>query len=859
MPVSSGGILTGIVKSPTRNSHCSTKAMNPGAPSNSGQATSSGHHHSSSSSSSLSPAACLALVQHALEQSRREARSVNSDQHPGVTIDLSHQRIANIPPDVIALIKDDIERLALAHNRLTGFSDAFSQLSRLRYLNLRSNLMREFPISLSKLSSLEILDISRNQLVSLPEDFGMLMNLKVLSMSKNMIEHLPTYIGRMQDLKILKIDHNPIAFPSRDVLELAGEGEDFRDTRLELIKRYLRNAENKGTEDTESGSSDEGDTDYSHLTVKPMPATSSVSQTPVSRPPPLPSRSQQRFLNLQRGGRVDMVPPLPSPSLSGPSQASNKLGTVDEIKPTKHHHVRGYSHDSIIETQHRVMAHEAANEQISVSRSPTDPDRPTAGHYFRRLSSLPEQKRSSMSTARVAESARGILYSLSQSHTAISIFITNSGERSKHAPLERVLFNANNQIGNLVRALESFDAKGDETAVDPVLAACSSCLGAFRHVMSLLQSSLREISSESDIRLTRTLLLMVYGTFVELQNSWAALRPILPVPPANLHSQSTSYFPRQICPPGPNMRLKSGPPGSMSLPPGVATAQGIPPPLPTPKSPDASFQMPQTPSIASSLYMTESGIPESDEPLFENVNAATSAALTTLPQITDAIIKMGMAQSLPPNTMLKMKELDILCGNSRDVARRLKLRLDYIRDHLKDNNVIERRKFWDDTNLFIKSIIDIAEICKLLKSEHPFPSQVTNNISAVIRNTKSLSILNSVSSFRQFKDEHHNMLANQNGSSLTPFYQPLNQQFISSTPLSAALGAAAQATIPTHPSIIMNPLGLSGFDSRTETMLSSRTMTSTSMNAGFAGGIAGPMSPTKEIKPPILRYASSAQ
>ncbi|KAF8430194.1 RAM signaling pathway protein-domain-containing protein [Tirmania nivea] len=727
--------------------------MNLGALNNSGQATPSGHHQSSSSSPSLSPAACLALVQHALEQSRREARSANSDQHPGITIDLSHQKIANIPPDVIVLIKDDIERLALAHNRLTGFSDAFSQLSRLRYLNLRSNLMREFPISLCKLSSLEILDISRNQLVSLPEDIGMLMNLKVLSLSKNMIEHLPTYIGRMQDLKILKIDHNPIAFPARDVLELAGEGEDFRDTRLELIKRYLQNAENKGTEDTESGSSDEGDTDYSHLTVKPIPSTSSVSQGPVSRPPPIPSRSQQRFLNLQRGGRVDMVPPLPSPSLSGPSQASNstpnqhstaqsshersrsnsestmlnarankrmamyskkdKLGTVDEIKTTKHHHVRGFSHDSIIETQHRAMAHEAANEQISVSRSPTDPDRPTAGHYFRRLSSLPEQKRSSMSTARVAESARGILYSLSQSHTAISIFITNSGERSKHAPLERVLFNANNQIGNLVRALESFDAKGDETAVDPVLAACNSCLGAFRHVMSLLQSSLREISSESDIRLTRTLLLMVYGTFVELQNSWAALRPILPVPPANLHSQSTSSFPRQNCPQGPSMRLKSGPPGPMPLTSGIAAAQGIPPPLPTPKSPDASFQMPPTPSIASSLYMTESGIPESDEPLFENVYAATSAALSTLPQITDAIIKMGMAQSLPPNTMLKMKELDVLCGNTRDVARRLKLRLDYIRDHIRDSNMIERRKFWDDTNLFIKILQKYANYLSL--------------------------------------------------------------------------------------------------------------------------------------------------
>ena len=488
--------------------------------------------------------------------------------------------------------------------------------------------------------------------------------------------------------------------------------------------------------------SDEGDTDYSQLTVKPN--SPGITQSPLPRPP-IPSRSQQRFLAQQRIGRADLVLPLPSPSLPGASQANSipgsvstqptpgqsshersrsnsestmsnaratkrmgtvyvhqkkhKLGTVDEIKSAKHHHVRGYSHDSIIETQHR---HETTSEQIPVSRSPTDPDKPTAGRYFRRLSSLPEQKRSSMSTARVAEGARGILYSLSQSHSAISIFLTNSGERSKHAPLERVLFNANNQIGNLVRALETYDSKGDETAVDPVLTACSSCVGAFRHAMSLLQSTLREISSESDIRLTRTLLLMIYGVFVELQNSWASLRPILPIPPASLQSQSNSYFPRQATSQGSNLRLKSGPAGSLSLPISTSTSQGIPPPLPTPKSPDAIFQVPPTPSIASCLYVNEAGIPESDEPLFDNVNAATLAALSTLPQITDAIIKMGMAKSLPPNTMLKMKELDILCGNTRDVARRLKSRLDVIRDHNRDNNVVERRKFWDDTNIFIK-------------------------------------------------------------------------------------------------------------------------------------------------------------
>lgn len=73
-------------------------------------------------------------------------------------------------------------------------------------------------------------------------------------MSKNSITELPTYIGDMTELKILKIDQNPIRFPPRDVLDLAGEGEDFRDTRLDIIKRYLRNAESDNTRGMESDS-----------------------------------------------------------------------------------------------------------------------------------------------------------------------------------------------------------------------------------------------------------------------------------------------------------------------------------------------------------------------------------------------------------------------------------------------------------------------------------------------------------------------------------------------------------------------------------------------------------------------------
>lgn len=38
-------------------------------------------------------------------------------------------------------------RLALAHNQITDFPAEFSSLSRIRYLNLRSNCIREFPLA----------------------------------------------------------------------------------------------------------------------------------------------------------------------------------------------------------------------------------------------------------------------------------------------------------------------------------------------------------------------------------------------------------------------------------------------------------------------------------------------------------------------------------------------------------------------------------------------------------------------------------------------------------------------------------------------------------------------------------------
>jgi hypothetical protein len=64
---------------------------------------------------------CTALVTNALKEAREKTRELLSKNgaspgetsllKAGVTLDLSHHKIANIPVEVIELIKDEIERL----------------------------------------------------------------------------------------------------------------------------------------------------------------------------------------------------------------------------------------------------------------------------------------------------------------------------------------------------------------------------------------------------------------------------------------------------------------------------------------------------------------------------------------------------------------------------------------------------------------------------------------------------------------------------------------------------------------------------------------------------------------------------
>lgn len=62
------------------------------------------------------------------------------------TLDLSHQRIADLTQPVVEELAEYVERLALGYNYLPVLPNHFALLGEsLRYLNLRGNHMEIFP------------------------------------------------------------------------------------------------------------------------------------------------------------------------------------------------------------------------------------------------------------------------------------------------------------------------------------------------------------------------------------------------------------------------------------------------------------------------------------------------------------------------------------------------------------------------------------------------------------------------------------------------------------------------------------------------------------------------------------------
>jgi len=154
--------------------------------------------------------------------------------------------------------------------------------------------------------------------------------------------------------------------------------------------------------------------------------------------------------------------------------------------------------------------------------------------YFRRLSTLPVSSISKAippSLLKFVDAIRGVLFALSQLHTALRQYLLFAVHERIAAVFKRFMEPAGTYMTNLINALDRFDSMSRRHtppvhAIRGVVDATKESVAVFAKVVAVLRLQTPALKG-SDVRYTRTLLLMIYGSMAEVACSWKSISPYL--------------------------------------------------------------------------------------------------------------------------------------------------------------------------------------------------------------------------------------------------------------------------------------------------------------------------------------------
>ncbi|KAK5127644.1 hypothetical protein LTR85_006985 [Meristemomyces frigidus] len=496
------------------------------------------------------------------------------ESQTGATLDLSHKNIQALPVEVIVLIKDRVERLALSHNPQIAVPSQIVQCDRLRYLNIRWNQLKHFPHAVLQLSSLEILDISKNRIVSIPEEIKNMTSLKFLAIARNKVTRLPLALGEMASLSKLKFDENPIVFPPPEALKpvqnhVASSIESEKDV-CQQVKRFLKAA---SLREKLRAHSEEDLSESNVETPRPPKRTMTTGRFPIrpsisgienvddlklrspNAPPPIPQRSHARNLSsnapvVRRPGIAPLLTDgndisrsrsetvsstssirsrrqgfVPSKTRLDPGTVSElggapsvRLSQASTIRPS---HTRGNSSAS---TLNGFLTASSGGETSSGAVSPVDGLISRYGSV-RRLSSLPENRNSKVQTSDATRAAKRLLFSLFQLHGPMGEVARalNYGT-PRRSTLERQLFSANAHVEELDRLLNKLDSnlednsKREDQSLKSIVLTSVAAMKAYGYVIKELRHHTQKAISLTDAVYVRCLMSQIYMTMVESRN-----------------------------------------------------------------------------------------------------------------------------------------------------------------------------------------------------------------------------------------------------------------------------------------------------------------------------------------------------
>ena len=154
--------------------------------------------------------------------------------------------------------------------------------------------------------------------------------------------------------------------------------------------------------------------------------------------------------------------------------------------------------------------------------------------YFRRMSTLPVStisKAIPRALLKFVDAIRGILFALSQLHSALRQYLVIAVSDRVASVFSRVMEPAGTYMNNLINALDRFDSMSRRStppvkAIRDVLNTTKESIAVFAKVVAVLRLQLPALKA-GDVRYTRTLLLMIYGSIAEIGCSWRAMGPLM--------------------------------------------------------------------------------------------------------------------------------------------------------------------------------------------------------------------------------------------------------------------------------------------------------------------------------------------
>ncbi|MCJ1399048.1 RAM signaling network component [Xylographa trunciseda] len=767
-------------------------------------------------------------------------------------LNVKGNQLTEVPMAICRLPK--LQILDISRNRLTRIPEEMKNMKSLRVLSVMNNNLERVPFSLGSLDSLRIIKLTGNPL---DEELRKIVNGNDTTPSPLVTPLAENGKDVLVTLRIKQyLKHEAAA------LESDSSSESPLDTPRPLKRNSsLRFPVMPATSESESGLplrspgfQKPAIPARSHYRV--ASGQNSLLQSANARRPGVTpliignerNRSNsESVLQATKNKRMGMVP-----------RKTSDLGTVDETRANRNSiHYRGYSHASIMREKQSNGVRKGSGSGSSTPASPHEMDRQRTT-FVRRLSSLPENKGCSPPANEVVESSKGVLYCLHQVQSQVGVLLHLTNESTtNHTSLETQCFDASAKLDQLDQELHIYDHKAKGTrSTKKVASLCRECMNAYHQVTTILTHSVQTLVQGADHRYVRTLLLTIFGAFAEAQVAvrthkkkiLGAMLPPSTKPPytklqdtnnreaseklssrsntptmekpqavRRLRSETTtnnaryagymksSTNPYAAVPLYVNGRSRSN---SRTNNISASTASSV---ANTPRSGE-SFLIPGTPIHPSidPTYEPQNLTAQDQDAIFEKIyldfNSSVNTGLTAIPRV---LARFSRSLEVARNNYASIEIVDLwsrLVSRGRscyDLCEALKYRLSTVK--LKDPEVRKTPDFWKLCTRYGDSFGDFAELIRDAKKKFDLIDAESINmlrptLRALQAGAKSLDMSpwHRTVDFKDYKRYQPDVAGTSQLREALHTNDDHNGRY-PPTPMSAALGPAALATMPSTP------------------------------------------------------------